>query len=92
MPSGRLGDRVNDRRGWDDERDGPGCGALGSVGGRLWLPTREHHLRNMTAGQLIDLTASGGGVRIAETDGTRSEATIFDTFGDMASVRIDAIT
>jgi len=54
--------------------------------------TQEQYLRNMTAGQLVDVTASGGGVRVAETDGTRSDVTILDTFSDMASVRIDAIT
>lgn len=52
----------------------------------------RQYVRNMTARQLIDVTASGSGVRIAEKDGRRNDVTILDGYGDMASVRVDAIT
>jgi hypothetical protein len=52
----------------------------------------KQYVRNMTARQLIDVTASGAGARMAKNDGRRSDVTILDTFGDIASVRVDAST
>ncbi len=54
--------------------------------------TQEQYLRNMTAAQLVDVTASGNGVRISDAYGTWSYVTILDSFEDMASVRVDVST
>jgi len=54
--------------------------------------TRTEVVRNMTAEQLIEVTGQGFGERIAKKDGRRSDVTILDVFGEVASVRIDAMT
>jgi hypothetical protein len=52
----------------------------------------EQSLSNMTAKQLVDVTAAGNGKEIAAKLGRRSDVMILDVFGDLASVRVDAIT
>jgi hypothetical protein len=54
--------------------------------------TGRQYLRNANAQQIVERTASGMGRQIAQRDGRRSDVTILDTFGDIASVRVDAGT
>lgn len=54
--------------------------------------TGRETVRNMTAGQLIEVTESGMGPGIVERDGRRSDVEILDVFENLASVRVDAIT
>lgn len=49
----------------------------------------ESQLRNMTAEQLVQATASGAGGRIPEA-ARKEDVTILDIYNNMASVRIDA--
>lgn len=47
--------------------------------------------RNMTASQLIEVTASGVGKRIAQRDGHQCDVTILDIYHDVATVKVVAI-
>jgi len=49
----------------------------------------ESSLQNMSAEQLIDVTAGGGAARIPD-DEKKEDVTILDIYNNMASVRIDA--
>jgi hypothetical protein len=54
--------------------------------------TGKQYLRSTSAQRLVEATASGMGKQIAQQYGKRSDVTILDTFGDIACVRVDAIT
>jgi hypothetical protein len=54
--------------------------------------TGKDMVRNMTAQQLVEVTESGYGARVAEQEGRQSDVTILDVFENVASVKIVAIT
>jgi hypothetical protein len=47
---------------------------------------------HMTAEQLVMITASGSGKKVAETEGRQSDVTVLDVFHEMATVKVVAIT
>ncbi len=49
----------------------------------------ESRLQNMTAGQLVQATASGGAAGIPD-EARKKDVTILDVYNNIASVRIDA--